>query len=277
MQIEKVEAELDRFEYKTDARLEAWERRTEWPLAAAALIFLAAYGWPILQPHLHDPYRAACRIVDAVVWAVFIVDYVVRLTLTSKRLRWFWTHLLDLASIALPVLRPLRLLRLFVLIRILNRRAADSLHGRIIVYVSAVTVLLVMCGSLAVLQAERYAPGSNIRSYGNALWWAVVTISTVGYGDFYPVTVTGRLVAVAMMLGGIALLGSVTAALASFAISKVQDVGDAVVADVTAQEQGDAAVTRADMAALVDEVRRLRELVEGRETRPARDALPNSN
>jgi voltage-gated potassium channel len=140
-----------------------------------------------------------------------------------QRWRYFWRHLLDLAVLALPFLRPLRLLRLVLQFRILNRRAADSLHGRIAVYVSGATVVLIFCASLAVLDSERGHHGANIETFPDALWWSVTTVSTVGYGDRFPVTGAGRLVAVLLMVGGVALLGTVTAALASWLIGRAEE------------------------------------------------------
>ena len=75
--------------------------------------------------------------------------------------------------------------------------------------------------ALAVLDFERNAREASITTFGDALWWAFVTITTVGYGDYSPVTVEGRLVAVGLMLGGIALIGLVTASLASWIVERV--------------------------------------------------------
>lgn len=248
----------------SDDRLARLERRTEWPLAAAAIIFLIAYAWPILQPDLESGYRHAFAAIDTAVWVVFVAEYVTRLVLARRRWDWFWRHLLDLAVVALPMFRPLRLLRLVVLLRILNRRAADTLRGRIAVYVTGLTLLLVFSGSLAVLSAERGAPGSNITSFGDAVWWSVVTISTVGYGDYYPVTVTGRLVAVVLMLGGIALLSSVTAGLASFIVSAARDGETDTGVEARTDESDAATLSRADVAELVAEIKHLRTLIETR-------------
>jgi voltage-gated potassium channel len=74
--------------------------------------------------------------------------------------------------------------------------------------------------ALAMLDAERQNPNANIKTYGDALWWALTTMSTIGYGDRYPTTVEGRLVAGALMLGGVALLGVITAALASWFVDR---------------------------------------------------------
>lgn len=75
-------------------------------------------------------------------------------------------------------------------------------------------VLLAFCGGPAVLDAERSHPAANITGFGDAAWWAATTMTTIGYGDRYPVTATGRLAAVALMVAGIAVLGVVTATLA---------------------------------------------------------------
>jgi voltage-gated potassium channel len=73
-----------------------------------------------------------------------------------------------------------------------------------------------------VLDVERSSPDANITDFGDAIWWAVTTMTTVGYGDRYPVTGIGRIVAFALMVGGIALLGTVTATLASWLVENVE-------------------------------------------------------
>jgi voltage-gated potassium channel len=233
-------------------RLERWETRAEWPLAIAALLFLAAYAWPVLDPGLPPGWHRTCDVVNVAIWIVFGIDYVVRLGLAPHRWEYFWHHLLDLAVIGLPILRPLRLLRLVVLLKVLNRRAADSLRGKIAVYVPGATLLLVLCASLAVLDSERGHPGASINDFGDALWWAVSTISTVGYGDRIPVTVTGRFVATGLMIGGIALLSVVTASIASWLLDRVREV-----------EESAQAVTRADIEALTAELRELKAMLAG--------------
>ena len=89
------------------------------------------------------------------------------------------------------------------------------------------TVGLVFLGSLAMLDAERHEPGSSIVTFGDVLWWAFSTITNVGYGDLTPVSVTGRCVAVVLMIGGIALLGTVTATLASRIVQRVAEEDEA--------------------------------------------------
>lgn len=81
---------------------------------------------------------------------------------------------------------------------------------------------LLMFGSLAVLEVERNAPNGNIRTLGDAVWWSFTTMTTVGYGDHSPTTGLGRVVAVGLMISGIALLGVVTANIAAWFISRFE-------------------------------------------------------
>ena len=247
------------------ACLSAWERRSEWPLTAIALAFLAVYAWEVVAD-LHGAARAGTELAMDVMWAVFIADYLVRLALAPQRGRWFVRHLFDLAVVALPVLRPLRLVRLIALIRVLHRGAGMALRGRITAYTASGVTLLVLVSSLAVLDAERGAPGTPIRTYGEAVWWALATITTVGYGDLAPVTAVGRWAAVLLMIGGVALAGVVTATLASWIVS--------LVAEESAEQE---AATRAQVEVLQRQVTALIERVEhlGAD-RPARAAAPES-
>lgn len=231
-------------------RVATWEDRLEWPLAGLAVLFLATYAWPILQPGLPVAARRACNAVDLAVWVVFGVDYVIRLVIARHRVKYWVHHLADFAMVVLPALRPLRLLRLLMLLKMLNRRAASSLHGRVGAYVTGAGAILLFCSSLAVLSAERGAPGSTIKNFGDAVWWSFVTVSTVGYGDEVPVTTAGRLVGVGLMIGGVALLGVVTATFASWLVDRVREAGE--------DEQ---LATRADIAALRQEVAELHSLL----------------
>jgi voltage-gated potassium channel len=201
---------------------EQWERATDVPLIVAALAFLAAYAIPILKPDLPSWAAATCIAVVATAWALFVVDYVVRLRLAPDRRTYVRKHVVDLLVIALPLLRPLRLLRLLVLFSVLNRRIGSRLRGRLAVYTGGTAALLALCAALGVLSAERGHEGANINSFGDSIWWAITTMTTVGYGDRYPVTGLGRAIAAMLMVGGIALLGVVTATLASWLIEAVE-------------------------------------------------------
>lgn len=220
------------------SRFDHWEHHTEWPLAAAAVVFLVAYASEVIGD-LEGIDLVVCEWTMNAVWAIFTIDYAVRLVLAPDRRSWFWRHLLDLAAVVLPVLRPLRLLRLVVLFGVLQQSAGSALHGRITAYTVASVSLLVFVGALAILDAERGVDGASIHSFENALWWTIVTITTAGYGDLSPVTPMDRFVAVLLMIGGVALIGVVTATLASWVVG--------LVAEETAKQE---AATRAQVAEL---------------------------
>ena len=200
---------------------ERWERVTEWPLVVAALVFLAAYAIPIVDPSIPPSVGYACYWLGWLTWLLFVVDYLARLFLAENRRRYLVRHWIDLLIVALPLLRPLRLLRLLPLISVLNRRASSLLRGQVAVYVAVGSSLVAFVAALSVLNVERGQPGGNIENLGDALWWAAETMTTVGYGDKYPVTAVGRIIAVGLMVCGIALLGTVTATLASWLVEHV--------------------------------------------------------
>ncbi|MHA7143951.1 potassium channel family protein [Arthrobacter sp. TmT3-37] len=197
-----------------------WRRRSEVPLIIAAVLYLAAYSIQVTG----DPGPAAARFLEGVVWGVwglFLLDYLVNLALAPARGRWFLRHLHELVILLLPMLRPLRLLRLIPLLRVLNRSGGDALRGHIVLYVVSAMTVLGYAGALAVLDVEQDAPGATIVTLPDALWWALTTVTSVGYGDYYPVTGPGRLIAAGLMIGGIGVLSAVTAAFASWLVENV--------------------------------------------------------
>ncbi|RKN52204.1 two pore domain potassium channel family protein [Micromonospora costi] len=226
-------------------RAERWERLSGAPLTVLSLVFLAVYAAPILEPGLDDRWRAACEGTALAIWVLFWAELLVRFALAADRRRFLRTHGFDLAVLILPFLRPLRAVRLVTVVLTLSRRTERWARGRLAVYVGATTVLLVVVAALAVLDAERSAPEATITSFDDALWWATVTITTVGYGDYYPITTAGRFVALGLMIGGIGLIGFVTGSLATWIVERVSDQNrpaPATEADVTA--------LRAEIAAL---------------------------
>lgn len=201
--------------------VERWERRPEVPLTLLALAFLVAYAWPVLDPAVDSDLRTFFTAVSWTVWAAFAIDLAVRLVLADDRRRYALHHWYDVALVLLPMLRPLRLLRLLATLRILDRASAGTLAGKVLIYVAGATAACVGLGALAALDAEQDTAGANITTFGDALWWACATVTTVGYGDYYPVTLTGRVIAVVLMLIGIGLVGAVTGAVASWILKRV--------------------------------------------------------
>lgn len=168
-----------------------------------------------------------------VLCVVFAADYVARLALAKPQARWFWRNIPLLLMVVLPFFRPLYLLRLMTLLAVLRKATGSAFRGTVTVYVTVSALVIILIGALGVLDAEQNADGALITTFPDALWWALGTITTVGYGDLYPVTGTGRIIASGLMIAGIALVGSVTAALASWFVERIKDVDERAVREAT--------------------------------------------
>ncbi|RVW06515.1 two pore domain potassium channel family protein [Rhodococcus spongiicola] len=240
----------------TGMSTESWRQRTEWPMIGASIVFLSAYAFSVLaQPTGTSAYVAATTMT--LTWGLFAVDFFVRLALAEQRGQWLLRHLHELAMVVLPLLRPLKLLRLVTLFGVLQRSVGTALRGRVVSYAAGSTILLILVSSLAMLDAERAAPDAGITTYPDALWWSTVTVTTVGYGDYAPVTTTGRVIAVGLMVAGIALLGVVTATLASYLVQRIGE-----------EDEANQAVTREHIVGLTAQIETLRAEVSAlRETR----------
>ena len=168
--------------------------------------------------------------VDLIACAAFFIDFVVRFRAAESKLgflKWGWIDLI--ASIpnldALRVgrfVRVLRILRLIRGVRSLQRLLRMVFSSRRRGGVAAVALsmfLLVVAASIGILFCET-AGNSNIRTAGDAVWWSVTTVTTVGYGDHYPVTSAGRLIAIILMFAGVGLFGAISGIVASVFLGK---------------------------------------------------------
>lgn len=207
---------------KEPSRQLRWERRSQTPLLVLAVAFAVAYTVPIVVPDANAQVHRACTVTEWVVWGAFAADYLMRLGLSTAKKAFVRTHWLDLGAVVLPMFQPLRLLRLVSTLLLVGRRARMAPQIRLTTYVAGAVVGLLMFGSLAVLSVERDAPDGNIKNLGDAVWWSFTTMTTVGYGDHSPTTGLGRIIAVGLMLSGIALLGVVTANIAAWFISRFE-------------------------------------------------------
>jgi voltage-gated potassium channel len=224
-----------------------YERLTRLPLALLGLLYLALYAWPILDTDLARSWKELCNQAAVFVWVTFAVDFVIRILLSGDRRTFLRRNWLDLILLALPMFRPLRALRAVTSLRIIGRSTAPFARRQVVGATSAAVAAAGAIAALAILEAERANPDANIKNYGDALWWAISTITTVGYGDRYPTTVEGRFVAAGLMIAGIALLGVITASIASWFVERIKAVEDT--------EQ----LTHAAVQQLSSEIRELRQ------------------
>jgi voltage-gated potassium channel len=188
------------------------------PMMVLALAMIPLLVAPLIW-RLKGTTASAVDAADWLIWALFVGEYGTKLYLAPDRRRFARTHLLDLAVIAIPIFRPLRLLRVLRVVPVVGRSLRDgrAILGRSGLRFTALVAVLVVFASAGLEVAfERTAKGSNIHDFGDALWWAISTVTTVGYGDRFPVSAAGRGVAVVLMLTGIAVFGAVTASIAAY-------------------------------------------------------------
>ncbi|WP_439564775.1 potassium channel family protein [Microcella sp.] len=206
-----------------DARRLAWEARTSSTLAVLGLLFLAAYSAWVLVSDPQPWLGIAIAVVVVSTWVVFLVDMVARVALTDRgrRVRFVLTHPLDVLALVVPLFRALRVAGLLRYIPVLRGRSGAAVRGSVIAHALVYAVVYIYVIALATLQVERDAPESTIQNFGDALWWAIVTLATVGYGDTYPVTVPGRFLAVMLMGGGIVIVGTASAIVVSYITERV--------------------------------------------------------
>ncbi|PWI42061.1 potassium channel family protein [Streptomyces sp. ICBB 8177] len=210
-----------------DRRIREWERRTSVPLMATSMLFLTAYAVLVLDHGLSPDARDAWWAVLGVAWAVFVVDYLVRLALSTRRLRFVVTRWLDLVVLVLPLLRPLRVVRTYTRAQLSGHGGRLRLEAQVMAYTGLTTLLLGFAGSLAVYHVEHGRTGANIRTYGDAVWYTCSTLTAVGYGDVFPVTARGRLIGVGLMVIGLGLLGSVVGTFSSWLVGRFREISEA--------------------------------------------------
>jgi voltage-gated potassium channel len=207
---------------RDDERRKRWERVTAWPGIVGSVLFLVAYTWTVLSDDQPRALYLVLLFVLGLVWAFFLVDYVVRLALAADRWRFVRRNVVDLLSVLLPLARPFRLLGDLSRIPVLRGNTPAHLRRRVLTIAGIFIVMFIYVIALAEYQVEHNAKGANILTFGDSLWWACVTMATVGYGDYYPVTVTGRLLAIVLMIGGIAIVGTASATVVSYLNERTQ-------------------------------------------------------
>ena len=192
-----------------------WTKLSPTFLQVLGVIFLAGYAWPIINPNLSPALHSLCNWTLFVIWVFFAFDYFARLSIADNKRLFVRKNLLDLAAVALPFLPLLRAIRALAAVTVLSRRNRGSRSQQVTTSVVTLAFATWFVAGLAVTEAERQVDGANIQGVGDGWWWAITTMATVGYGDTYPVSPQGRIVGTALMIMGVALLGTITASIAS--------------------------------------------------------------
>ena len=205
-------------------KLEKYRTLTFWPLNLLAVIYVLAFVLSSFQTSIALENKGIFLSVDNFVWFVFALDYFVMFSLSPNKKKYFQNHFLDLVIVLLPFLRILRIVRLLSLLMRQLSGIREKIFISVPIYTGFAASLLVLLGGAAIFDIESTQPGANIKTPSDALWWAAVTITTVGYGDRYPVSDEGRLLGVGLMISGIAVVGTITASFAGWLISQIKEV-----------------------------------------------------
>ena len=211
---------------RNEELLSRFERVTLWPMMGLAILSLVTLilGWTL---DLSASMKTSLETFDWLIWATFTIELLIRLYLAPLRLRFLWKNPIDVAVVLVPSLQGLRALRIarfariFRLARVgeMGKRAAKEERGLLnpsnAMFSVLITGFVVSLAALMAWSVERDVAGSTIKSVPDAFWWAITTITTVGYGDKVPVSPEGKAVAVVLMFMGVALFGAIAATLAT--------------------------------------------------------------
>jgi voltage-gated potassium channel len=199
-------------------------KSTNYEVFILALSLLSLFNW--VSYFLIDDFEIekVVLMVDGLLSLIFLADFAFRLLTAKSRRNYFfrqygWLDLLS--SLPFPQAKIFRLGRVIRITRLLSEFGLRNTlseflvkrAGSAVYLVFFMIILVLEFGSIAILFTEHNSPEANITTAADAIWWALVTISTVGYGDQYPVTPQGRLVAVVVIILGVALFGVVTGSL----------------------------------------------------------------
>lgn len=203
----------------------------------------------LLFGHIFNPeedVRRVLRVADFVVCLFFLADFVLRFAKAPDKwayMKWGWIDLLSSIPLLdnlrygrlISVVRILRILRIMRVIRSVKMLLTFVLRSRIqgtFSLVAAMSIILIVFGAVGILEFEREVEGANITTAIDALWWAFVTMTTVGYGDYYPVTTGGRMIATMLMISGVGLFGTFTGFVATWFVEDEELQGHTEMAEM---------------------------------------------
>ena len=192
-------------------------------LTVLALTFLFAFSYPAFTDSISESTNQILSIIQWVCWVAFAMDLLFGLVTSESKVLYLKRHPLEIASVLLPFLRPLRLMRVISVGGLALQKIAVGRQFAITVKVAITTVFVAYIAAVQITITERAVEGSNIKNFADGFWWAITTVTTVGYGDRYPTTTEGRLLAVMLMFMGISLVGVITASVAAWFVKMSQD------------------------------------------------------
>lgn len=208
-------------------KLEKFFDKVEIPYMILGFVYLGVFTTQVVAQPPKDIYNGLEVASDLIYW-VFAVDVLLRAIYLGRELftiaglfKFIKQNWLGLGSLLLPAFRSLRVLRVMLVLRGLSPFMTNR-ASKVGLVVGVTLPLLLFTSAVSILEAERGVDGANIHTFGDALWWALASVTTVGYGDRFPVTEDGRFIATLLMLVGIGLFSSLTALLAAWVLGENQ-------------------------------------------------------
>ena len=192
-------------------------------LMLLALMFLYAFSYPAFSQDVSSSMETRLEIIQWVSWVAFAIDLILNVVQAKDKKSYLLKHPVELLAVFLPFLRPLRLLRLLSFGSMVLSKVSVGRSINISVKVAATSFFLAYVAAIQITIIERPLENSNIKSFGDGFWWAITTVTTVGYGDRFPVSTEGRMIAFFLMILGISLLGVLTATVAAWFVRMSQD------------------------------------------------------
>lgn len=185
-------------------------------LTFLALVFLIIFSYPAFEPNISSTTQSNLDSLQWIIWGAFALDLLMGLVTATNRKQFIIKHPMDIAAVLLPFLRPLRLLRVISFGGLALQKVAIGRQFAITVKVFIASIFIAYISAVQITISERAIEGSNIKNFGDGLWWAITTVTTVGYGDRYPTSAEGKFLAVGLMVVGISLMGVITASVAAW-------------------------------------------------------------
>jgi voltage-gated potassium channel len=182
-----------------------------------------AFSYPAFNEDISPSIKTLIEAVQWICWLAFAVDLVYGIWTADNKKSYLKRHPLEIASVLLPFLRPLRLMRVISFGGLAIQKVAVGRQIAITFKVVLTSIFIAYISAVQITITERAVEGSNIKNFGDGLWWAITTVTTVGYGDRYPTTTEGRFLAVLLMLMGISLVGVITASVAAWFVKLSAD------------------------------------------------------
>jgi voltage-gated potassium channel len=207
-------------------KLKAWD----WSVLVVSVISLVLIIWETFVPPPPDTLNQFI-LIDRYACAIFMIDVLVRwrrMNWSRKYWKWGWLDVLaaiplDSAFRAMQAIRIYRFVRLARIIYKFKGVTKGTTLNEKLLAMPGITLVVILISTTLIVEVESKAPNAMIKNGGDAVWWALSTVTTVGYGDMYPVTTQGRFIAAVLMLVGIALFGSISAFVTSKIILPKED------------------------------------------------------